>query len=112
MKIQNRIKLDLSLMATLEFLISHGALDDLPDDDELLYLQEKAEQSGNRAVEWYWKLINWELYQGDELVAYRKPVKDWIVKQYEGVWMWEHDFQLEVNHNGREVLNYKKIENV
>ena len=108
MKTTNKIKLDLSLLNSIEYLVTYWALDDLPDDDELLFLQEKAEQRWDRAVDWYWKLINWEVYQGDDLVAYRKPVKDWIVKRYEGVWLWEHSFVLEVEHNWKEVLAFNK----
>ncbi len=108
MKSINKIKLNLSLLNTIEYLSAYWAVDDLPDDDELLFLQEKAEQRGKRETEGYWNQINWELYQGDKLVAYRKPVQGGVTKYYEGIWRWEHDFVLEVEHTGSKIIDYNK----
>ena len=106
----NRKDLDLATIPAIEWLINHGALDSIPEDHEAEFIIRKQEENPN-PFEGLGRVVNWELYTWDTLIAKRKPVKGGTLREYIAVGQWLHNFTLEVEHTASEVINMKKIQN-
>lgn len=104
----NLHELDLSVMVAIELLSTYGAIDSIPEDNEAEMLIKRAEDKTGATFEGLGRIVNWELYIGDQLIAKRKPVKNGVTRRYSAVGQWLHDFVLEVEHNWKEVLTFKK----
>jgi len=100
--------LGLSLENTLEWLVSHWTIDSIPDDEEIWYLSDKNEELWKES-EGFGRLLNWELYDGSKLVAYRKPIKGGIIKQFTGIGAWSKPYKLEINHDWKWIIEIKKV---
>ncbi len=106
----SRKDLDLATIPAIEWLVTHGALDSIPEDHEAEFILRRQEETTNN-FEGLGRVVNWELYASEKLIAKRKPVKGGIVREYLAVGQWLHNFVLEVEHTASEVINMKKIQN-
>lgn len=104
----NLNELDMSVMTAIEWLTKYGSIDTLPEDFEAEMLISKAEDKKGETFEGLGRVVNWELYLWEKLIAKRKSVKGGTVKRYTAVGQWLHEFVLEVEHNAKEVLGFNK----
>lgn len=48
------------------------------------------------------ELTNWELYLGNNIIAYNYDVMDGYIIKYSATWQWNYAFKLDVSYNHNE----------